>query len=168
MYPQPQQRAPRRAPTRASSQRSLRPRYRVAFEELTFHETIGKGSYKTVYRGRWANAAVAIVRMRRGGSVTEARMMQELSGHPNLVQFYRWAADARGNEYVVMELVPLGGLDRVLAQFGALLRPAAKFAVCEQVAAAMAALAKEGVIHRDLAARNVLVASVDPVHVKVG
>lgn len=32
----------------------------------------------------------------------------------------------------------------------------------------MAALAHEGVIHRDLAVRNVLVASIDPVHVKVG
>jgi hypothetical protein len=42
-----------------------------------------------VYRGRWANTNVAIVCMRKGGSVTEARMMQELSGHPNLVQFYR-------------------------------------------------------------------------------
>jgi len=44
---------------------------------------------QTVYRGRWANTNVAIVRMRKGGTVTEARMMQELSGHPNLVQFYR-------------------------------------------------------------------------------
>jgi len=44
---------------------------------------------QTVYRGRWANTPVAIVRMRKGGTVTEARMMQQLSGHPNLVQFYR-------------------------------------------------------------------------------
>ncbi|KAI8474302.1 MAG: tyrosine kinase-domain-containing protein [Monoraphidium minutum] len=119
----PSARARKRAPPRASSQRSLKPKYKVAFEELVFHETIGKGSYKTVYRGRWANTNVAIVRMRRGGSVTEARMMQQLSGHPNLM--------------------------------------------CEQIAAAMAALAREGVIHRDLAVRNVLVQSIDPVHVKV-
>lgn len=44
---------------------------------------------QTVYRGRWNQTNVAIVRMRKGGTVTEARMMQELSGHPNLVQFYR-------------------------------------------------------------------------------
>jgi hypothetical protein len=42
-----------------------------------------------VYRGRWANTNVAIVRMRKGGAITEARMMQELRGHPNLVQLYR-------------------------------------------------------------------------------
>jgi hypothetical protein len=51
---------------------------------------------QTVYRGRWANTNVAIVCMRKGGSVTEARMMQELSGHPNLVQFYRWVPGKRG------------------------------------------------------------------------
>lgn len=44
---------------------------------------------QAVYRGRWNQTNVAIVRMRKGGTVTEARMMQELSGHPNLVQFYR-------------------------------------------------------------------------------
>jgi hypothetical protein len=40
--------------------------------------------------------------------------------------------------------------------------------MCEQIAAAMSALEREGVLHRDLAVRNVLVASLDPVHVKVG
>ena len=44
---------------------------------------------QTVHRGRGANTNVAIVRMRKGGTVTEARMMQEMIGHPNLVQFYR-------------------------------------------------------------------------------
>ena len=39
--------------------------------------------------------------------------------------------------------------------------------MAEQIAAAMAELAREGVLHRDLAVRNVLVASIDPVHVKV-
>jgi serine/threonine protein kinase len=56
--------------------------------------------------------------MRRGGLVTEARLMQRLSTHPNLVQFYRWSADDDGNEYVVMELVAMGSLDKILAQVG--------------------------------------------------
>ena len=42
--------------------------------------------------------------------------MQRLSTHPNLVQFYRWSADDDGNEYVVMELVAMGSLDKILAQ----------------------------------------------------
>lgn len=67
----------------------LQAKLRVDFADLTFNEMIGKGSFKTVYRGRWNNTAVAIVCMRKGGMVTEARVLQRLSNHPNLVQFYR-------------------------------------------------------------------------------
>ncbi len=105
---------------------------------------------------------------RRGGLVTEARLMQQLGAHPNLVQFYRWATDGRGNEYVVVELVSFGSLDKVLAQFGPALRNRSKLMMCEQICHAMCALAAEGVLHRDLAARNILVQSMQPVHVKVG
>lgn len=61
----------------------------IAFDELVFHQMIGQGSFKSVFRGRWRNTNVAIVRMRKGGLLTEARLMQKLSTHPNLVQFYR-------------------------------------------------------------------------------
>jgi len=43
------------------------------------------------YRGRWNSTMVAIVCMRRGGVVADARWLQLLSNHPNLVQFYRCA-----------------------------------------------------------------------------
>jgi hypothetical protein len=79
----------RNGPRKSSSQRTLKPHFFIPFDELVFHETIGRGSFKTVYRGRWGNAKVAIVRMSQGGMVTEARLMQRLSTHPNLVQFYR-------------------------------------------------------------------------------
>lgn len=52
-------------------------------------QVIGKGTFKTVYRGRWTNTSVAVVSMRNGGLVTEAEVLQRLSIHPNLVQFYR-------------------------------------------------------------------------------
>jgi serine/threonine protein kinase len=68
---------------------------------------------------------------------------------------------------MVMELVTLGSLDKLLLLFGEFLRTSAKLSMCEQVCSAMAELSAEGVLHRDLAARNVLVASLDPVHVKV-
>ena len=61
-------------------------RLRIDYAELTFHQLIGKGMFKAVYRGRWNNTSVAIVSMRRGGAVTEARLLQRMSNHPNLVQ----------------------------------------------------------------------------------
>ncbi|GLI61355.1 hypothetical protein VaNZ11_003718 [Volvox africanus] len=146
---------------------ALQSKLKVPYTDLTFHALIGKGSFKQVYRGKWNNTNVAIVAMRRGGLVTEARLMQRLGAHPNLVQFYRWSTDHRGNEYIVVELVPFGSLDKVLAQFGRSLRNRSKLMMCEQICHAMCELASEGVLHRDLAARNILVQAMQPVHVKV-
>ena len=70
---------------------ALQPRLRVDFTDLQFYSVLGKGSYKTVYKGRWRQTTVAIVCMRRGGPVREARIMQRLHAHPNLVQFCRQA-----------------------------------------------------------------------------
>ncbi len=61
----------------------------IDYGDLTFHELIGKGALKAVYRGRWNDTNVAIIGMRKGGMVTGARVLQRLSNHPNLVQFYR-------------------------------------------------------------------------------
>ena len=72
-----------------NSTRQLSSRLEIDFNELTFYETVGQGSCKTVYRGRWGNTNVAIVRMHKGGMIMEARVMQKMSTHPNLVQFYR-------------------------------------------------------------------------------
>ena len=47
--------------------------------------------------------------------VAEARIMEKLGTHPHLVQFYRWAEDRHGNEFMIMELIPGGGLDKFLA-----------------------------------------------------
>ncbi|PNH07105.1 Tyrosine-protein kinase JAK3, partial [Tetrabaena socialis] len=78
-----------------------------------------------------------------------------------------WSTDDNGNEYVIVELVPYGSLDKVLASQGPSLRNRSKLMMCEQICHAMCELAAEGVAHRDLAARNILVQSMQPVHVKV-
>jgi hypothetical protein len=86
---------PEKEPLRSRGLRgALSLKLQVDFSELEFFEQIGKGSFKTVFRGRWGSTKVAIVRMRKGGVVTDARVMQRLSTHPNLVQFYRWVIAA--------------------------------------------------------------------------
>ncbi|GIL69857.1 hypothetical protein Vretimale_10106 [Volvox reticuliferus] len=111
----------------------LDPRIRIPFREITLHKVIGKGTFKTVYRGSWNNTHVAVVAMRRGGLVAEARLLQRLSIHPNLVQLYRWSTDNAGNEYLVMELLQLGSLDAVLRSIGRQLLTQTKMTVVEQV-----------------------------------
>lgn len=71
----------------ASSARSQRGW--VPYTDLVFNELISKGAFKAVYRGKWNSTQVAIVCMRKGGLITEARILQLISNHPNLVQFFR-------------------------------------------------------------------------------
>mmetsp|Transcript_39811 Transcript_39811/g.112956 ORF Transcript_39811/g.112956 Transcript_39811/m.112956 type:complete len:904 (+) Transcript_39811:561-3272(+) len=139
---------------------------KVDFQALKIEEEIGSGNFKIVYRGRWNGTAVAIVKMQAGGMVTEARIMQKLGTHPNLVQFYRWARDTRGSEYMIMELLQHGSLYQLLSSDHGL-DFADKLKICVQICCAMCELRKEGLLHCDLAARNVLVANTDPPHVKV-
>ncbi|KXZ54011.1 hypothetical protein GPECTOR_5g122 [Gonium pectorale] len=145
----------------------LDPKIRIPFREITLHKVIGKGTFKTVYRGSWNSTAVAVVAMRRGGLVAEARLLQRLSTHPNLVQLYRWSADEAGNEYLVTELLQLGSLDAVLRSIGRQLLTQTKMTIVEQVVSACLELSHEGLVHGDLAARNLLVKSLEPPHVKL-
>ncbi|KAG2484865.1 hypothetical protein HYH03_016351 [Edaphochlamys debaryana] len=145
----------------------LDPRIRIPFAEISLFKVIGKGTFKTVYRGSWNNTHVAVVSMRRGGLVAEARLLQRLSTHPNLVQLYRWSTDDAGNEYLVMELLQLGSLDAVLRSIGRSLLTQTKMTIVGQVVSACLELSHEGLVHGDLAARNVLVKSLDPPHVKL-
>ncbi len=78
-----------------------------------------------------------------------------------------WSTDLHGNEYILVEFMHFGSLDKCLANFGPSLRNRSKLLMCEQICHAMCELASEGVLHRDLAARNILVQSMQPVHVKV-
>jgi serine/threonine protein kinase len=68
---------------------------------------------------------------------------------------------------MIMEYVREGPLDKLLLLKGNSLHTRIKLAICEQICSAMCELSDENVVHRDLAARNILVASMDPVHVKV-
>mmetsp|Transcript_33482 Transcript_33482/g.99671 ORF Transcript_33482/g.99671 Transcript_33482/m.99671 type:complete len:383 (-) Transcript_33482:2062-3210(-) len=139
----------------------------IRYQDLQFNELISKGAFKTVYRGKWNGTRVAIVCMRKGGLVAEARLLQQVSSHPNIVQFYGVAIDPVGNEYMVMEYAELGSLQHVLMQRGRKLRTRQRLKMCQQVCNAMCELANEGIRHQDLAARNVLVSNLDPMLVKV-
>ena len=70
-------------------------------------------------------------------------------------------------QYMIMEYVREGPLDTLLMLHGASLKTRFKLAMCEQICSAMCELSGENVVHRDLAVRNILVADMDPVHVKV-
>ena len=61
---------------------------------------------------------------------------------------HRWSEDEKGNEYMILELVRLGSLDKLLLAYGHAIRSRSKLNMCEQICSAMCELASEGVLHR--------------------
>ncbi|XAR72879.1 Non-specific serine/threonine protein kinase [Bertholletia excelsa] len=99
--------------------------------------------------------AIAIEDVRR-----EVKILQALSGHKNLVQFYD-AFEDHDNVYIVMELCEGGELlDRILSRGGKYSEDDAK-AVMVQILSVVAFCHLQGVVHRDLKPENFLFTSKD-------
>ncbi|KAI9123834.1 hypothetical protein K1719_005134 [Acacia pycnantha] len=99
--------------------------------------------------------AIAIEDVRR-----EVKILQALTGHNNLIQFYD-AFEDQDNVYIVMELCEGGELlDRILSRGGKYSEEDAK-AVMVQILNVVAFCHLQGVVHRDLKPENFLYASKD-------
>jgi len=93
----------------------------------------------------------------------EARSAASLS-HPHIVPVFDWGETRDGTCYIVMEYLPGGTLkDRIMSKGALPVRTAA--AVALQIAAALRAAHKGGIIHRDIKPHNILIT--DSGHVKV-
>ncbi|XWS58988.1 hypothetical protein CRYUN_Cryun08bG0081600 [Craigia yunnanensis] len=99
--------------------------------------------------------AIAIEDVRR-----EVKILQALTSHKNLVQFYD-AYEDDDNVYIVMELCKGGELlDRILSRGGKYLEEDAK-AVMVQILSVVAFCHLQGVVHRDLKPENFLFTAKD-------
>ena len=112
-----------------------------------------------VMSGRYADDEEFVERFKR-----EAQSAAALS-HPNIVSIYDRGESEDGTYYIAMEYLPGGTLKDRILQRGAL-PPETAVAVALQIAEALQAAHRSGVVHRDIKPHNVLVtASGD---VKVG
>src|SRR5918997_910064 len=126
---------------------------------------IGSGGMAEVYlaRDRELDRDVAIKRLRQHYAhdeevverfEREARSAASLS-HPNVVSVYDRGETDDGSYYIVMEYVPGGNLKERILEKGAL-PPEEAIEVGLQVARALRAAHKQGMVHRDVKPQNVL------------
>jgi WD40 repeat protein len=142
----------------AGSQRSSLPGYEVL-------EELGRGGMGVVYRARQVrlNRVVALKMILGGGHAgaaelarfrTEAEAIARLQ-HPGIVQIHE-VGQHDGLPFFSLEFCPGGSLEKKLSGTPLPPRPAA--ALVEQLAQAVDAAHRKGVIHRDLKPANVLLA----------
>lgn len=124
-------------------------------------QTIGRGSYGTVWRGRWKGQVVAVKRLDRDSNESsiykEVRQLSRVS-HPNIITLYGTCANGSFN-YIVMEYADGDSLHNLLH-----CRPEIQFtdghsmSWAKQTAEGVAHLHSKTppMIHRDLKPQNLL------------
>ena len=135
-------------------------RYRIARE-------LGRGGVSVVYAARDVQveqdvALKLLVPSPATANQTRERMRREVNAvrrltHPNIVAVYDFVEDGPYGA-VIMELVNGEDLDRRIRRIGAL-PPDDVATIGSEVAAALAAAHRHGVLHRDVKPKNILLAS---------
>ncbi len=127
---------------------------------------IGKGGFGTVYSAHEPEfgrvVAVKVLRGRleradvRRAFARECQAMGSLSGHPHIVTVHRGGTTARGEPYIVMDLMSGGSLATRLRRDGGL--PWAEVVeIAVTTAGALETAHRAGVLHLDLKPANLLV-----------
>ncbi|MDC0681771.1 protein kinase domain-containing protein [Sorangium atrum] len=134
-----------------------------SFERYTIEAAIGQGGMGCVYRAHDARLGRRVaVKVIAGGAVDEdagARLLREARAaaaldHPNAVSIFD-VGELDGTPFIVMELVPGRTLRSAIDDAGA---PAStRVAWLADVARALAAAHRRGLVHRDIKPENVMV-----------
>jgi serine/threonine protein kinase len=132
-------------------------------------EQIGEGGMSVVFRAvrKADHVDVAIKYLRKqllNNPATAARFRRECRlctsfDHPNIIRVFD-SGEHNGSAFLVMEYLPLGGLDGFIDHPD--LSPRHSLAAIRQAAGALAYIHEKGVIHRDVKLSNLLVAKWRP------
>jgi len=130
----------------------------ILFEELTFMECVGRGSYGSVYKGKWRSEIVAIKKILTPCS-KEADLLSKVR-HKNVIQCFGVCTEAP-NYCIVMEFAEQS-LKQAIYDHGMEIKPTVVVDWATQIALGMNYLHTEApviIIHRDLKPANVLITS---------
>jgi len=147
-------------PMKIRAQRSNR----IDYDDLVFEETVGEGSFGSVWRGKYQNQVVAIKTLR---TITESALKDFLREIEMLAQFnnpyimgYFGSVITNDKLCMVIEYLSMGSLSALLKQYH--LSPRLKTRLALDSVKGLAYLHTLNIMHRDIKPGNILVSSFDP------
>ncbi|XP_036319507.1 mitogen-activated protein kinase kinase kinase 7-like [Rhagoletis pomonella] len=135
----------------------------VPFEELSFEEKIGHGSFGVVYKVKWQNRLVAAKEFMANPDQaeaieTEVRQLSRVS-HPNIIELYAITANQH-SIYLIMEFIEGGSLHTFLhgkvKPYYSTAHAMSWARQCAEGVAYLHAMKPKPLIHRDLKPLNLL------------
>jgi len=137
---------------------------RIDYDDLVFEETVGEGSFGSVWRGKYQGQVVAIKTLR---TITESALKDFLREIEMLAQFnnpyimgYFGSVITNDKLCMVIEYLSMGSLSALLKQYH--LSPRLKTRLALDSVKGLAYLHTLNIMHRDIKPGNVLVSSFDP------
>ncbi len=133
----------------------------VRYDEISWHEAIGAGSFGAVFRGVFRGQEVAIKKCKVGDKkegdmlMMECRYLQKLR-HRRLVNFLGFCHDSKSHFIMVMEYMPGGSLYSLLFQKKQDLEYEKKISMALQIAEGIEYLHANSTVHRDLKTMNII------------
>jgi len=134
----------------------------IDFDTLKVGAVLGEGSFGLVHKATWNGKEVALKLLKNVSSeqieelAREAKLMGNLTPHPNVLRMYGLCLDPAKPMGIVVEYLEYGSLKDLLAK-----KVQLKFlevvGIAQNVAEGMKHLQTAKIVHRDLSARNILV-----------
>lgn len=151
----------------------LHSKWFIDFHEIMDLQKVSAfGGFGTIFKGNYYGADVALKKAQRSPNaldslMNEASIMSQLPPHPNITVFYGITEDMN-EKMLVIDWQPYSSLDALLINVANNISVRDILLISRQVLFGLEHLHKNNIIHRDLACRNVLVAKINPLHVKIG
>ncbi|KAF0458585.1 kinase-like protein [Gigaspora margarita] len=137
------------------------------YNEFTAFDKIGEGYFGTVYKSKWKDRSVALKCLKfdtKPGEkelqqfVRELQLLQKISRHPNIIEFYGVTKNPSEEEYkIILQFAEDGNLRDYLKKQFSSLKWADKLRIATEIASGLNFLHDNNIAHRDLHPRNILV-----------
>lgn len=124
---------------------------------------IGDGGFGEVYKCKWKDLRITVVLKNLNVNdnkfqiVQELKILQKVSFHPNIIQFYGVTKSSNGDYYMILQFAEDGDLQKYLKLNCLNLQLTDKLRIAKEIILGLNFLHKCNIVHRNLSTKSIFV-----------